>query len=332
MERTVDIVVIGCNEGRLLRETLQSALTAAARFKEKGNPAPKIVYVDSRSTDDSVEIARSLGIDVHMVEGLTTPPNGRATGMDVTSGNYVMFLDGDTLLDPDWLMAAVLYLEAKPLVAGVGGQLDWVVLRNGEVIASEKNWWNTRSDGEQVTDGVGGNFLYKRAVLDRAGGWNRYLKRNGEFELHLRIAHCGYKLQRLAKPMGVHRDEKTGDSWGFAKRFLLTRRLFDSGRLTRSAPLSLGALHIIFRRYWLFMLHPILVVTILLSIFAAWKSGQTWLWALAVITACFLCLCHLMLKRFDIKHATASLITMNFYSFGWYAGLFMKPMTTVSEQ
>ena len=65
---SVDIIVIGRNEARLLRETLESVLIAAARFLEEGNPEPRVVYVDSQSTDISVDIARSMNDSVYLVK------------------------------------------------------------------------------------------------------------------------------------------------------------------------------------------------------------------------------------------------------------------------
>ncbi|MFA5240016.1 MAG: glycosyltransferase [Phycisphaerae bacterium] len=329
---SVDIVVIGYNEAKLLRETLESALIAATRFREEGNPEPRIVYVDGQSTDNSVDIARSMNIEARVVDDIPTASKGRAIGTSLCHGEYIMFLDGDTLLAPDWLLVAVPYLEVNPLVAGVGGRLDWRTLRDGRVIATMNNYWNTRSDGEQVTDGVGGNFLYKRVILDQVGGWNRGLERNEEFELYLRFTRWGYKLRRLVTLMGVHRDDKTRSPKGFLHRYILTPRIFDAGRLTRNAPFSLATLNILFRRYWLHVLHPMLVVIIAGYVFAAWQSGRSLFLALAAFVACFLFLCHLVFKGFHIKRATVSLITMSFFSFGWYVGFFLKRDIMITKE
>ena len=50
----VGLVAIGRNEGQRLEQCLVSAIGKVAR----------IVYVDSGSTDGSIEMARSLGVDV----------------------------------------------------------------------------------------------------------------------------------------------------------------------------------------------------------------------------------------------------------------------------
>ena len=214
----------------------------------------------------------------------------------------------------------------------MGGRLYWRTLKDGRDIATIENYWNTRSDGEQVTDGVGGNFLYKRAMLDQVGGWSRSLERNEEFELHLRFAHAGYTLRRLVTLMGVHRDDKTGSHLGFLRRYLLTPRIFDAGRLTRDAPFSLSTLYLLFRRYWLHALHPMLVALVAGCILGARQSERPWLLVLAALIACFLFLCHSVFKGFHIRRAAVSLITMNFFSFGWYVGLFLKPISTTSNR
>src|SRR3989339_2187179 len=91
---TVDVVVIGCNEGELLRDTLNSAIEASNYFQLMGYERPKIIYVDGQSTDGSVELAKSLGVDTYIVEGKPTPPAGRYLGFSKCKGEYVFFLDG----------------------------------------------------------------------------------------------------------------------------------------------------------------------------------------------------------------------------------------------
>jgi len=322
---TVDIVVIGRNEAALLHETLESVFVAVARFREEGNPEPMIVYVDGQSTDPSIDIARAMNIDVWVVPGIPTASKGRAIGAEACRGEYVMFLDGDTLLAPDWLLTAVPYLESHPSVAGVGGRLDWRMLRDGRVTATLDNYWNTRSDGERATDGIGGNFLYKRAILDQIGGWNRNLKCGEEFELNLRFAHAGYTLRRLTTPMGIHRDAKTEGPRGFLRRYLLTPLVLDAGRLTRSAPFSPRVFYLLLRRYWLYALHPMLVGVVAGSTIVAWRYRCLSVLLLALTAGCLLFLCHSVFKGFSVRRAIVSLITMNFLSLGWYVGLLLKP-------
>jgi DNA-binding transcriptional MerR regulator len=113
------IVVIAKNEGQRFRRCLAS-LAGATRA---------IVYADSRSTDGSVEFARSQGIEVVVLDAgrPTTQPRGRTAGfarlLEVfPEVSYVFFVDGDCELVPGFLEAAQAELEQDPKLAAVCGR------------------------------------------------------------------------------------------------------------------------------------------------------------------------------------------------------------------
>jgi glycosyltransferase involved in cell wall biosynthesis len=321
---TVDIVVIGRNEGELLRDAINSAIEASNYFQQMGYPRPKIIYVDGRSTDGSVDLAKSLGVDTYIVEGKPTPPAGRHLGLSKCKGEYVFFLDGDTTLYRDWLVNGIKYLEQNKRVAGVGGILDWEEWSNGEIIGMKSNYWNVRHNGEKVVDGVGGNFLYRCDIFDSIGNWQPAMSRNGEFELHLRIAHAGYSLRRIFIPMAIHRDDKTNSSKTFLQRHILTSNIFIPGVITRRAPKSLPALKLLFYRYWLYLLHPVAVLGILIFIFLYFHTlSVKWIIS-GIVAAIFLFITHYFYKGKNLRRAIISVITMIFFSFGWLIGLFVR--------
>lgn len=321
---SVDIILIGKNEGKLLEKSLLSAQKAAFLFESDGNPLPKIIYVDGQSTDGSVHLAKSLGVETYIVEGKPTPPAGRRLGFSKCHGKYVFFLDGDTILHSEWLIHGIKYLEQNKTIAGVGGILDWEELNSGEIIGKKSNYWNVSHDEEKVLDGVGGNFLYRRDVLDNVGGWQPAMSRNGEFELHLRIAHAGFSLARISVPMAIHLDNKTKSSRTFVQRHILTSNIFIPGMITRRAPKSLPVLKLLFYRYWLYLLHPVAVLGILIFVFLYFHT-QSMKWIIpGIIAAILLFICHYLYKGKDLKRAIISVITMNFFSFGWLIGLFVQ--------
>ena len=178
---TVDIVVIGRNEGELLRNALNSAIETSNYFHQMGYPWLKIIYVDGQSTDGSVDLARSLGVDTYIVEGKPTPPAGRRLGFSKCHGKYVFFLDGDMELYGGWLPKAVKFLEENEDCAGVGGILDWESTCNGKITWRRKNYNNVVKNVQEVVSTVGGAMVYKREALDKVGGWDPTMVRLGEF-------------------------------------------------------------------------------------------------------------------------------------------------------
>src|SRR5690349_20341428 len=112
-------VVIGRNEGARLRKCLASIVDAAAR-----------VYVDSGSSDGSVEMASDLGIDVIELDMAIpfTAARARNAGFYhlqriVPQLDYVQFVDGDCELVEGWTRSAARFLEYRPDVAAVCGRL-----------------------------------------------------------------------------------------------------------------------------------------------------------------------------------------------------------------
>ena len=110
----VAVVVIGRNEGERLRTCL-AAIT---------NRELPVVYVDSGSTDGSVELARGHGADVVTLDPVTpfTAARARNAGLDrlldqCPDVEFVQFVDGDCELAPHWLDTAAAALRANPQAA-----------------------------------------------------------------------------------------------------------------------------------------------------------------------------------------------------------------------
>src|SRR5437016_4542387 len=111
-------VVIGRNEGERLHRCLRSLAAAAV-----------VVYVDSGSTDASVQDARARGAEVAELDTDTpfTAARARNAGFrrlremapDIL---YVQFVDGDCEMDQGWPQKALSFLASNETVAAVCGR------------------------------------------------------------------------------------------------------------------------------------------------------------------------------------------------------------------
>jgi len=192
----ISIVVIGRNEHAHLGDCLRAVRAAAARVG-----GAEVVYVDSASTDTSVAIARALGVRVvALPSGLPLSPSaGRYAGFHSTSGDLVMFVDGDTVLDEDWFRLAIPFFEQQD-VGGIAGFLDDV-----DDQCRVLPYVGTRSAVVRPITRLRGSGFYRRAALDRAGTFNPYLKTEEEAELGLRLRKAGWHLLHVPEAMGCHR-------------------------------------------------------------------------------------------------------------------------------
>lgn len=315
-DRTLGIVIIGKNEGNIIRRVFTSVLNARDKYKAAFNITFEIIYIDSNSTDNSIEIAKELDIPFSIIVGRSSPSIARNLGLSRLNTRYIFFLDGDTEVHDTWLVKGVEYLEKNERIAGIGGILEFNIYKEGEIVWVNKNYWKNRYDGQSIYDGVGGTFLYRRDDVMSVGGFNECYNNSEEFDLMMRLLYNDKLIARLNSFMAIHHDYKSTEL-GYIKRYLLTKNIFNPGIVIRNLPKNGGVWKVIFFRYWLLILHlPVLIAILLLLSFG--KIGTVFFLILLLFFF------HFMNKDFNLKRTIISLVSSNFFSFGLYCGYFMK--------
>lgn len=189
------VVVIGRNEGERLRACLASVL---------GMNYPRelldVVYVDSASTDGSLAVAESFGARTIALDGPTTAARARNAGWTRTSAPFVLFLDGDTLLDRDFVRNN-LDLFDDAYIAGVFGDRREIDTAGSIYNALFDLDWNTRPG---FTPYFGGDALVRREALVEVDGYNEDLIAGEEPEMCRRMRERDYRILHIAEPMTRH--------------------------------------------------------------------------------------------------------------------------------
>jgi GT2 family glycosyltransferase len=192
------VVVIGRNEGERLQRCLLSA-------RAQGAP---IVYVDSGSTDGSVDFARGMAVAVVDLDRSIpfTAARARNAGFERLTGThkeiqFVMFIDGDCELVSGWLSEGRRALEADARIAVVAGRLRE---RNPQA-----SLYNRLCDMEwhvpagEVTS-CGGIALVRASAFREVGGFNPQIIAGEEPELCVRLRRANWKVMRLNAEMALH--------------------------------------------------------------------------------------------------------------------------------
>lgn len=194
----VGFVAIGRNEGDRLVACLKS-------LREAG--AGRIVYVDSGSSDGSVNAAVTLGADAVALDMSQpfTAARARNAGarrlIEPANPRFIQFIDGDCTLANGWLQKAHAFLAANPDVAAVCGRRrerypDRTVFNRLCDVE-----WDTPV-GETIA--CGGDALIRVDALTAAGFYDESLIAGEEPELCLRFRERGFKIWRLDAEMSVH--------------------------------------------------------------------------------------------------------------------------------
>jgi glycosyltransferase involved in cell wall biosynthesis len=192
------IVVIGRNEGERLRSCLNSISDVAAN----------IVYVDSGSTDDSVALAKDYSAQVVNLD-LSIPftaARARNAGFQRvkevnTQVDYIQFIDGDCILDSDWLDTGIEFLQCNNDVAIVCGRR-----RERFPKASSYNYlcdleWDTPVGEARA---CGGDFLSRAEAFQEVNGFNDALIAGEEPDLCFRLRQSGWRIWRIDHEMTLH--------------------------------------------------------------------------------------------------------------------------------
>jgi glycosyltransferase involved in cell wall biosynthesis len=192
----LSIVVIGRNEGPRLASCLESIRQV------RGVAVREVIYVDSASTDGSPELASRYGAIVIVVHPeRPTAAIGRNAGWRRAASDLILFLDGDTVLHPDFPQAACDALSREPSVAAV-----WGYRRE---IHPETSLYNCVLDLDWLyppglTQFCGGDALMRRSVLLEMGGFDEGLIAGEEPELCRRMRACQYGILHINQPMTGH--------------------------------------------------------------------------------------------------------------------------------
>lgn len=196
--KAIGIVLIGRNEG----ERLIRCLDSLRHF------APQLVYVDSNSSDDSVNNARQREAQVINLD-MSKPfsaARARNIGFDALLQAFphitmVQFIDGDCAVADGWLNKAQSFLHENANVAVVCGRRRELFPHKSIYNQFCDDEWNTPV-GEAKA--CGGDALMRVAIFKKVAGYRDDLIAGEEPELCIRIRAEGYKIWRIKADMTWH--------------------------------------------------------------------------------------------------------------------------------
>jgi GT2 family glycosyltransferase len=209
----IGAVLIGRNEGSRLVAALEAVQGRVGRM----------VYVDSGSTDGSVEAARASGAAVVALD-LSVPftaararNEGLARLLQDGPLDYVQFIDGDCALQPGWIDTAAAFLEENPQAAVVHGRRRE---RYPEITVYNQlcDWEWDRPSGQAKC--CGGDAMMRVAAFLAVGGYDDKLIAGEEPELCVRLRAKDWQIWCVDAEMTLHDANmmRFGQYWKRAQR------------------------------------------------------------------------------------------------------------------
>lgn len=185
----ISFIVIGRNEEKNLKRCIEGIYKAAAHADISDF---EIIYVDSRSTDRSIQVVQQFPeVKIFLVTGHTNAAIGRNIGARESKGDVLFFIDADMEIYGEFL--AGVWDSGNHTVNEdfVSGMLIDIV--GGKEIR--------RSSNTMIPGGI---YIIKRELWDAVKGMRNKFRAGEDYDLGLRLIEKGYRFKRKQEIITNH--------------------------------------------------------------------------------------------------------------------------------
>jgi glycosyltransferase involved in cell wall biosynthesis/SAM-dependent methyltransferase len=222
----VSIIVLNWNNLRYLRRCVESVFAHT-------RPPFELIIVDNGSTDGSRRYLSELvrqhrNVKVVLNERNIGAPAGRNCGLAVAEGDFIAFLDSDTVVTKNWLDSLLRWMEIDPTIGMVGpcsnfasGQQIDVNYRNLKEMHEFAAKWCAQhfGTGWETAALISFCVLMRRSVIDAIGGMDaRFgLIMNEDIDHSLRARVAGFRCWLALDAFVHHYGNRTSGRLGVEK-------------------------------------------------------------------------------------------------------------------
>ena len=213
----LSVIILCWNDLKVIGDCLQS-IYAGTRLTDF-----EVIVSDNGSTDGSVEFVRERFPQVRLIENGRNLrfAKGNNVGIRSSTGDYVLILNPDTIIDEGALDQIVKYADKHPEAGAVGCRVvnldgsyqehvrplptvrsEWMAAFHLGALAHLSEWFNTgiyvgwAGDGERTVGWLAGCFiLVQSELLKRLGGFDeQFFYYYEDTDLCRRIWQAGYSV------------------------------------------------------------------------------------------------------------------------------------------
>ena len=256
----ISFIIIGKNEGKTITSTIRSIISYV---DFNGLDDYEIIYVDSKSSDDSINIVKKFkNVRIFLITDNTNAAVASNIGANEAKGDIFIFLDADMEIEKTFYKN--IFSDGKLSNTFISGQLKNIFYNeNWKVVDTNFLFPNLKKDTFYST--TGGFFIIKRETWFVVNGMKTKYRRSQDLDFGLRLAKKGILLLRKPDIFVTHH------TIDYTNRIRIWKMLFDGSFLYSTSVLYRDHL---FNKYMYKLLLRndysmlLLLISILLSIFS----------------------------------------------------------------
>jgi glycosyltransferase involved in cell wall biosynthesis/SAM-dependent methyltransferase len=192
----IAVIILCFNQGRTIEEAVDSALSQTRA------PA-KAILIDDGSTDiltiQKLATLRREGLQVVHIENRGTA-GARNYGARLTTEPYLVFLDGDDVLERTYFEKAGALLDARPEIGVIACTMQAFEGADYVWTPPPFNFVDGFSSGTPPV-----SSMMRRSVFDSVGGFDENFGLFETFDFWLSVLEQGHKAEIMAEPMLKYR-------------------------------------------------------------------------------------------------------------------------------
>lgn len=228
MPVTLSVIIVSYNVRKLLEQCLHSLTTALRDIQSE------VFIIDNHSGDNSIGYLQPIFPSFTFLSNPTNEGFSRANnkGLTLTKGKYVLFLNPDTVVQPNTIAKCISFMESHPSAGALGVKM---FDGTGAFLKESKRGFpspmvsffkltgltgmfprspffaryylgHLNENETHEVDVLSGAFmLVKKATLERTGGFDeQFFMYAEDIDLSYRIQQAGYKNYYFADTSIIH--------------------------------------------------------------------------------------------------------------------------------
>ena len=197
----ISFIVIGMNEAKTVGLTIKSILLYTSYNKIDNY---EIIYVDSRSTDNSIDIVKEFKeVKIFEITGEINAAIARNIGAIEAKGDIFIFLDADMEIDREFHSVAFNNNDNRLIYPFISGQLKNIFYNENWLKVEETlHFPNLKKD--TFYPETGGFFIIKKDLWFLVDGMRTKYRRSQDIDFGLRLANIGVLLLRKKELFVIH--------------------------------------------------------------------------------------------------------------------------------